>query len=227
MKAVNGERAGDQGVAPGLGGVKTWSGEQKAWENIETLDSYDVCTRAGVSYDADSGLYGVRSFGAVLSVAPTRREISSVTPLGRRLLNTAEYFFSLSIVWYLVCARDIQLTGRLVKPVHMKGGQMFARGTHVLPLDELAEKYSEDLEGFLKKGALFGGTPGAHGDVSVCLPAFPRVPVYISLWSGDEEFPPRADLMFDSTAELQLPTDVVWSIASMSVLIMLNDSLSI
>jgi len=139
------------------------------------------------------------------------------------LLDTREYFFSLSIAWYLACARDIPLSGRLMKPVHMKGGQMFARGTHVLPLDELAEKYSDDREGFLKRGALFGGVPGSQGDVSVCLPAFPRVPVYIALWSGDDEFPPRADLMFDSTCELQVPIDVVWSIASMSVLIMLEN----
>lgn len=203
--------------------VKAWPGELKAWESVEALDPEDVCARAEVTYDKGAGLYGVRCYGADFSVAPGRREILGGSPLGRQLLDTKEYFFSLSILWYLACARDIPLSGRMVNPVHMKGGQMFARGTHVLPLDELALRYGDDREGFLKKGALFGGRPGGHGDVSVRLPAFPRVPVHIALWFGDDEFPPRADLMLDSTCELQVPTDVVWSIASMSVLLMLAD----
>lgn len=206
-----------------LGTARTWPGEQKAWEIVEALDPSEVCARAVVTYDRDTGLYAVPAYGQVFSMAPGGREIVSGTALGIRLLSTREYFFSLSILWYLACARDIPLSGRLVKPVHMKGGQMFARGTHVLPLDELAGRYSADREGFLKRGALFGGIPWDHGDASVRLMAFPRVPVYIVLWSGDEEFPPRADLMLDATSELQLPTDVVWSIASMSVLLMLAD----
>ncbi|MFO0752145.1 MAG: DUF3786 domain-containing protein [Thermodesulfovibrionales bacterium] len=41
------------------------------------------------------------------------------------------------------------------------------------------------------------------------------------LWLEDEEFPPRVDLLLDSTCELQLPLDIVWSIAMLSLLVML------
>ncbi|MBI3593004.1 MAG: DUF3786 domain-containing protein, partial [Nitrospirae bacterium] len=46
-------------------------------------------------------------------------------------------------------------------------------------------------------------------------------PVALILWAADEEFPSRVDLLFDSTCELQLPLDIIWSIAMMSLLLML------
>jgi hypothetical protein len=42
-----------------------------------------------------------------------------------------------------------------------------------------------------------------------------------ALWLEDDEFPARLDLLFDSTCAMHLPTDIIWSIAMMSVLIML------
>ena len=48
----------------------------------------------------------------------------------------------------------------------------------------------------------------------------PRVPVAAILWAGDEEFPGRADLLLDSTCELHLPADVIWSVAMLSVMMM-------
>jgi hypothetical protein len=49
----------------------------------------------------------------------------------------------------------------------------------------------------------------------------PRVPVTLILWFGDEEFPARADLLFDSSVELQAPLDIAWSAAMLSALVML------
>jgi len=49
----------------------------------------------------------------------------------------------------------------------------------------------------------------------------PRVPVILILWLEDEEFPSRAELLLDSTCELQIPLDIIWSISMLSVLVML------
>jgi hypothetical protein len=91
----------------------------------------------------------------------------------------------------------------------------------VLPLDSIADKYGNDREGFLKKGMELGGEMLGYGDASLSLRPLPRVPVISILWNGDEEFPPRADLLFDSSCEIQLPIDVVWAIAMLCVLGML------
>jgi hypothetical protein len=41
------------------------------------------------------------------------------------------------------------------------------------------------------------------------------------LWKKDPEFTARAGLLFDSSARLHLPVDVIWSTAMMSLLAML------
>ena len=84
-----------------------------------------------------------------------------------------------------------------------------------------AARYADDFEVFFEKGQELGGEQLEHGDASMRLHAFPRVPVTFILWRGDDEFPARADMFFDSTCEQHLPTDVIWSTAMSSVLIML------
>ncbi len=38
-----------------------------------------------------------------------------------------------------------------------------------------------------------------YGDIAVTIPAFSRVPITLVLWRGDDEFPPNANILFDST----------------------------
>ncbi len=91
----------------------------------------------------------------------------------------------------------------------------------MLPLNRLAQKYGNDGNGFIEKGKSLGGEIQNYGDASIRLLPFPGVPVVLSLWLSDEEFPARADLLLDSSCDLQLPPDIAWSVAMMSVLVML------
>ena len=197
------------------------SGEEKAWNILRELDPADVCRNAMVGFDNLSGLYLIKSFGMDLSIDPKTNSIHTDAPEGDLLLKKLGYFSVLSILWYMTSARDIPLSNRLVQPANLKGGHIFFRGTHVLPLDKLALRYTHDAEAFLKRGAALGGRQLNYGDASVQLFPFPRIPVVIILWRGDEEFPPRADLLFDSTCELHLALDILWSTAMKSLLIML------
>jgi len=196
-------------------------GEEKAWEILATLEPDDVCRAAYVSYDRTAQQYIVRSLGMDVLVASKARTIVSLAPGSEVLLKRLSYFFNLSVLWYLVSAKDIALTGRLVRLQDVKGGEIFTKGSHILPLDRVAQKFGKDQEGFLKRGTSLGGEPMKLADASVRLYPFPRVPAIVTLWMEDEEFPARADLMFDSTCTMQLATDIIWSIAMMCALVML------
>jgi hypothetical protein len=197
------------------------SGEEKAWNILKDLKPADVCRNAMVSFDEATGVYLLKSFGMDLSVAPENKSIYSEAPYADLLLNRLGYFSRLSIPFYLTSAMDIPLTGRLVKPGNVKGGDIFFRGSHVLPLDKLALKYGNDKAGFLKRGTDLGGMQMNYGDAAVKLFPFPRLPVVIILWQEDDEFPPRADFLFDSTCEFHLALDILWSTAMESLLIMM------
>lgn len=97
-------------------------------------------------------------------------------------------------------------------------------GTHVLPLDMVANEYHNDKQGFLDRGLELRGEKLDYGDASIQLNPFPRIPISVLLWEGDEEFPARCKLLFDSTSKLHLPADVLWSTAMMTLLIMLRDT---
>ena len=196
-------------------------GEDKAWEILSTLKPEEVCGAASVSYDAASESYTVTAFGMEFSVSAGNRSITSSATGSNVLLQKLGYFFKLSVLWYLVSAKDIACTGRPVKLQNIRGGDIFTKGSHVLPLEPLAGKYGRNKEGFIDKGKSLGGELVNLGDAALRLYPLPRIPVVLSLWLEDDEFPARADLLFDSTCDLQIPTDIIWSVAMMSVLVML------
>jgi hypothetical protein len=199
----------------------TEAGERKAWETLATLKTSDVCRAAAVSYDAASGLYTVRSFGQDIVVSPKDRTVSGLFPVPGCLRGEYGELFPLAALWYLVLAKDIASTGKLVHLADLRGGDIFARGAHVLPLENVAQRYGNDREGFVRKGLENGGVSIPLADAAVRLFPLPRVPVTMTLWLSNEEFPARSGLLLDSTAGLQLPTDILWSLARLSCLILL------
>ena len=61
--------------------------------------------------------------------------------------------------------------------------------------------------------ASLGGRPltsaelATNADAAWVIDALPRVPVALLWWDADDEFPARAELLFDRTATNHLPTD--------------------
>ena len=150
--------------------------------------------------------------------------IASADGRGDLFLGKLKDFFRMAVLWYLSHAKDIPPTGRLLRPTDVKGGHRFTVGTHVLPLDLIAQRFARDREGFLRHGRAYGAeeVPGM-GDACLRFHPLPRVPVTLQLWLGDEEFPPRVDLFFDSTCEFQLAlSDVVWAVAMMTCVVMID-----
>jgi|SRR5208337_3376404 len=193
--------------------------EDKAWDDIFSCIPDEVCTRALVHFNRDLNEYVVRSYGIDFTVNLNKRTISCDASHGNTLLNTPGYFFRSSILWYLIHAKNIGLYGKLMKPENLKGGHLFAMGTHALPLHKVADKYAADKAGYLKKGIELGGESTNYGDAALRIEPFPRLPMTLILWLQDEEFPARAELLVDSSCTMHLPVDVICSIALTTVML--------
>src|SRR4030042_4685514 len=196
----------------------TSPGEERAWEILRVAGPSGICKNAAVSFDAGAGAYSLRSFCMDFHIDPREMTIKCAVPSGQVILERYGYFFKHSCLWYLIHAKDIPPAGKLVKPVNIKGGEMFFRGSHVIPLDALAKKYGADKEAFADRGRELCGEAMSFGDASLRFLPMPRVPVTLILWVADEEFPPRADLLVDASCEIQLPIAIIWSGALISVL---------
>ena len=199
------------------------SGEEHAWEVLARLDPEVVCRRAEVTFCSPAGHYVLRLFSEHMLVSTKDRLISGDSPAADALLERLGGHARLSSLWYLVGARDIPLSGRLVKPGDMGGGEIYERGTHVLPLDRLALRYGSDVSRFLARGRELGGEETEYGDASLRLLPFPRVSAVLLLWKKDPEFAACAGLLFDSSARYHLSVDIIWSTAMMTLQAMLYE----
>ena len=203
-------------------------GEEKSWEEFCIMLPEKVCREAGVRYDP-KGFYVIRCFGMDFNVYPCENRITGEDAGSDFFLKKLSDFFRLDILWYMTSAMDIPCTGKLMRPVDVRGGHRFAAGTHVLPLDKIAERFAKDPEGFIAQGKKFGAEVSeGFGDAAVKLYPLPRVPVLMVLWLEDsedgEDYPPRVDLLFDSTCDFQISlSDIVWAVATMCCLAMLKE----
>lgn len=202
------------------------SGIDMAWGMLLQREATDVCRDTPAEHDQEGGCYRLVSLGHEFMLCPEARSVTGTTPQACTLRERHSLYLDHALVWYMAAVggmgKDIGRSGRLIRPSDLKGGHhFFTRGTHVLPLGELAARHGADAEGFLDKGQSLGGTLAQYADAAIELLPMPRVPVLLMLWLGDDEFPARADLLFDSSAEFMAPLDVLWAAAMLSVAAML------
>ncbi len=193
------------------------SGEKMAWSRLQELPPGDVCRRAGVDYDKQSAVYRLTVLNADIFVSPGEQKLYSLTETGTFILQKLSYFSILSVLLYLLEAQDIPLSGELVRPASIKGGEIFIKGTHVLPVGQIAAGYGDSVESFVRRCRDLGGEPLTYADASFRLYPFPRTAVAVLLWGGDDEFPARADILLDAAVERHLPPDMIWSMMMMTV----------
>jgi len=190
------------------------SGVSQAWERLADCDPQDVCARAQAQHD--QGGYLLTVLGGQVRVGPKDRSIAARQQRLQAHLQRFGELSQLALLHYLLGALDAPLSGELARPRALRGGLIYERGSHVLPLGAIAQAYDGRAEALHAAAAAWGGEACELGDVAVRLWFFPRVPITVALWHGDEEFGPRADLLTDRRCDLQLPPDVLWSVTLIS-----------
>ena len=79
-------------------------------------------------------------------------------------------------------------------------GHQFHRSLLEDGTDPWAERFAADVEGFSRACEALGGKPLPQGDAAYAIGVFEGLRVGIQLWIGDEEFPSRLKIMWDSNA---------------------------
>ena len=76
----------------------------------------------------------------------------------------------------------------------------------------LINGFGNQPEKLQKLGAMaYDAQPFDHGDQSVLVRAFPRVPLALIIWKGDDEFPPDGNILFDrSISNILSAEDIAW-----------------
>ena len=203
--------------------IKIDNGEEKAWGLVCGLPREEVCRSTGAGFDEKAGAYLLRCYGRDFHVNPCDMLISCPTGAARSFSASSRTSSGSRCSGTWPTPRRSRRPAAL-RPTDVKGGHRFTVGTHVLPLDLIAQRFARDREGFLRLGRAYGAEEVAGmGDACLRFFPLPRVPVTLLLWLEDEEFAPRVDLFFDSTCEFQLAlSDVIWAVAMMTCVVMID-----
>ena len=115
------------------------------------------------------------------------------------------------ILHYMLAAAPPQLTGNWVSYREIPGASFYYSAFVRRAVDPLKNIFGHNLEGLLKAGSLLEGRKIDTGDVGYEFRLLPNVPVRLILWTGDEEFPAAANIVFDENISgILSPEDIAW-----------------
>jgi hypothetical protein len=117
------------------------------------------------------------------------------------------------LVYYLATCDGSRPTGEWHAFADLPDGRFYSRAFQGYTGDALSRRVGERSTGLSLAVEALGGrglSPAelaTNADCAWVIPALPRVPVAVVWWDADDEFPSRAELLFDATAPNHLPTD--------------------
>ncbi len=176
---------------------------EQSLEVFGRADPAQMAHRAGADHDPGSSVIRLSSLGYPLEVSHPFGDVT-FRGTGERPI----WQWQLVTLNYLGRADGTPLSGRLTAFRDLEGGWVFQEPFVRHTLSRLAERVLEEHIPALRWALQeLGGQLIDVGDVGADLPLFPRFPVTVVCWSGEDEFPSSANVLFDSTANHYLHTE--------------------
>jgi hypothetical protein len=115
------------------------------------------------------------------------------------------------ILHYLQADPSAGVSGEWVAYREIPGATFYFGAFVKRAVDPLKKAFGQNAAEFGRAAERLKGEPAGIGDMGFEFRVFPKVPVRVILYAGDEEFPPEANILFDrSIARMLSPEDVAW-----------------
>jgi hypothetical protein len=175
----------------------------------------------------DPELLARRSGASYLTLGPERGELhvplwgngcilTWPTLIGYSALGDALPVFQQAfLLYYLLTADGTPLANKWVSFAELPNGRMYNAAFQGYSGDEIVKAFGLNLEPFKHACIAAGGQLVEMGSASFIFQALPRVPVMLTYWLGDEDFPSSCKVLFDASAGHYLPIDVCAILGSM------------
>lgn len=110
------------------------------------------------------------------------------------------------ILHYLVQASGVPLSNKPIAFQELPEGGSYQRTFSKRSIEPLTRYFGGEPKELVEVAKGWGGRETDYGDAAVTINGFKLVPVTMVLWQGDDEFPPRGNILFDSTIPEYLST---------------------
>ncbi|MDZ4165908.1 MAG: DUF3786 domain-containing protein [Smithellaceae bacterium] len=103
------------------------------------------------------------------------------------------------VLHYLLAQSETPLTGKTITFRETPSGEFYYGPFLKRAQAPLVKTFGHAPERFLDLAEKAGGQRSSLGAVAVTFRPFPRIPITLILWPGDEEFPPDGNILFDAS----------------------------
>lgn len=171
-------------------------------ENLAAKDPEEMAKKSGCPYDAAAQSFTVTCLGHPFTLAYPQ---GTVKYRGTDL----EPYFVLQIIMlnYLSRADGTPLTYCFVPYRNLEYGSAYYDAFVKTSIKPLSAAFGSNPGLLLTAAEPFGGLPHSGSGTGVILYLLPKVPVLFKVWPGDDEFPPQANILFDSSVNHYLHTE--------------------
>jgi hypothetical protein len=115
------------------------------------------------------------------------------------------------ILHYLMAPDLPELSGRWVSYREIPGASFYFSAFVKRAVEPLRTAFGRNIAGLAAAAETLNGRGIASGDAGFEFRLFPKVPVQLIVWEGDEEFAPEASIVFDATiGRIFSPEDIAW-----------------
>ncbi len=178
---------------------------------VAKLANSDLAARAanlGFSF-LDTGTILIRAFGSECTV-----DLRSFEVRNQKTGQTVKPDLKILILHYLMCD-NFSETGKIITFRELPGGQFYLEPYRSRSVNILISRIKNDTELLKKNLNRFEWKETAPGDVGAEIHAIGKVHVTLAYYGGDEEMPPSADILYDSSIRKVFNTEDVTVIASL------------
>ena len=130
-------------------------------------------------------------------------------------LRYQEGLVILALLNYFTTHSQLPPDTELINENHLTGGTTFFRGPHLMASKILAQRFEDNGREFMKRAQLWGGVPAPYGEFGINFEIFPGLNWTVALWESDNEFPARAQYLFDRKLDRIFQLDIIWAIGNL------------
>lgn len=131
--------------------------------------------------------------------------------------NALPVFLQALILYYFATSTGAPLSGNWVSFADLPNGRMYAHAFQGYSGDPVAKSVGTDLSRFHERCKKAGGLSCKMADAAYTFQGFPRVPLLLAYWLGEDVFPSTCKVLFDSSACNYLPIDACAILGSLLV----------
>ncbi|OGS41467.1 MAG: hypothetical protein A3K67_04000 [Euryarchaeota archaeon RBG_16_62_10] len=174
-----------------------------AWKNLRHIPPQSLAADSGAKLMSGGKrlLFGLMDRQCSVDLVTKEIVYASERPTAFNL------YLQILVLHYLAGAGKAQVANRLVSFRDFEGGALYYSAFKERAIDVIAKEFGTKPEILKHIGEVLRAESVRTGTVGMKIHFFPKLPVVVALWVGDEEVPASANILFDANAGKMLPTE--------------------